>query len=64
MFFLRGENEPFFKSLQNGGVFCSPCIAECTLTDLIRIWGVVEDYIMALDLTLLGLGATLLYFLF
>ena len=48
-----------FKSFQDGGIVCSPGIAECTLTDLIRIWGRgCEDDIKGLDLMILGFWAT------
>ena len=50
------------KSFQDVGIVCSPGIAECTLTDLIWIWGRGgEDDIKALDLMKLGLWATYIY---
>ena len=56
--FHEAERGLCFKSFKDGGIVYSLGIAECTLTDLIQIWCVCEDDIMALDLMLLGLWAT------
>ena len=60
MFFI--SRSLYFKSFKDGGIVFSPVIGECTLNDLIRNWGrVVQRRHHALNLIILGLGATIIY---